>query len=240
MQNLNLSHNPSPPPSLSTETLARAYERAVRRMRQGDHGTGSLFAALVGELPDDSARPRSTAAPQVAAEPHERDASIDRGDPPAAGAPVTLDELLPVFREPIEWALARAERHADADPVDLAALDRVRAAYYSRLTWIASGGLLGEARPSLRPADVLAVAGLLIGSIDSGFAQRVSAGMREGLLDALADLILADEPGAGAASYPSGASGCGDGIPQAVAPFGPPPIPRPTVPWCCCRHGHVL
>lgn len=243
MQNSNPSHTPPPPQELSPETLARAYERAVRRMRKGDHGTGSLFAALIGESPDASARPRSTTAPQVAAEPHERDARIDHGNPPAGGAPVTLDELLPVFREPIEWALARAERHAEGDPVDLAALDRVRAAYQTRLVWIASGGLLGEARPSLRPTDVLTVAGLLIGSIDAGFAQRVSVGMREGLLDALADLIplgLANAPGSQAAPYPAGQFGCGDGIPHAVTPFGPPPLPRPTVPRCCCRHGQVL
>jgi hypothetical protein len=148
-----------------------------------------------------------------------------------------------VFRDPLEWALARAEQHAQGDPVDLAALDRVRAAYQSRLAWIASGGLLGEARPSLRPTDVLAVTGLLIGSIDSGFAQRVSVGMHEGLLDALADLMplgLPDTSGAGAASYPSGPFGYDDRSPQPVVPFGPPPLHRPTVPYCCCRHGHVL
>jgi hypothetical protein len=113
----------------------------------------------------------------------------------------------------------------------------VRAVYQTRLVWIASGGLLGEARPSLRPTDVLTVAGLLIGSIDAGFAQRVSVGMREGLLDVLADLIplgLGDAPGSQAAPYPAGPFGCGDGIPHAVTPFGPPPLPR-----CCCRHGQV-
>jgi hypothetical protein len=245
VQNSNPSHNPSPLPSSQSldEALARAYERAVRRIRKGNHGTGSLFAVLTGESPDESARPRSTAAPHVAAKPHERDARVDRDEPPTSGTPVTLDELLPVFREPIEWALARAERHAESDPVDLAALDRVRAAYQSLLAWIASSGLLGEARPNLRPTDVLTVAGLLIGSIESGFAQRASVGMREGLLDVLADLILpdlGDAPGSQAVSYPSGPFGCGDAIPHAVTPFGPPPLPRPTVPWCCCRYGHVL
>jgi hypothetical protein len=227
VQNSNPSHNPSPlPPSESLdEALARAYERAVRRMREGTHGRGSLFAALAGEPPDENARSRGTAAPHVAAEPHDGDARVDRANPSAGGAPVTLDELLPVFREPIEWALARAEHHAQGDPVDLAALDRVRAAYQSRLAWIVSSGLLGEARPNLRPTDVITVAGLLIGSIDPSFAQRVSVGMHEGLADALAELIPL---------------GCGDGIPHAVTPFGPPPLPRPTVPRCCCRHGQVL
>jgi hypothetical protein len=98
VQNSNPSHNPSPSTSLSPETLARAYERAVRRMRKGDHGTGSLFAALTDESPDASARPRSTTAPQVAAEPHERDARVDHGNPPAGGAAITLNELLPVPR----------------------------------------------------------------------------------------------------------------------------------------------
>jgi hypothetical protein len=212
-------------------------------MREGAHGMGSLFAALTGEPPDQNARPRGASAPHVAADQHDGGAPADRGDRPAGGAGVTLDELLPVFREPIERALARAERHAEGDPIDLAALDRLRAAYQSRLAWIASGGLLGEACLNLRPTDVLTVAGLLIGSIDSGFAQRASVGMREGLLDALADLIplgLANAPGSRAASYSSGPFVCGDGIPRAVTPFGPPPLPRTTVPWCCCRYGHVL
>jgi hypothetical protein len=212
-------------------------------MREGDHGMGSLFAMLTGESPDASARSRSTAAPHVAAEPHERDARTDSGNPPADSAPITLNELLSVFREPIEWALARTEQHADGDPIDLAALGRVRAAYQTRLAWITSGGLLGEPRPSLLPTDVLTVAGLLIGSIYAGFAQRVSVGMREGMLDVLADLILpdlGDAPGSQAAPYPAGPLGCGDGIPHAVTPFGPPPSPRPTVPQCCCRHGQVL
>ena len=245
MQNSSPSHNSSPlPPSLSLdEVLARAYQRAVRRMREGDHGMGSLFAALTGEPHDRNARPRGATAPNVAAEPHDGDAPADRRDRPAGGAGVMLDALLPVFRKPIEWAIARAEQHAQGVPVDLAALDRVRLAYQSRLASIGSSGVLGQARPNLRPTDVLTVAGLLIGSIDSGFAQRVSVGMRDGLLDAIAELTalgLADTPGAGVAFYPSAPFGYGDWIPRAVTPFGPPPLSRPTVPWCCCRYGHVL
>jgi hypothetical protein len=67
--------------------------------------------------------------------------------------------------------------------------------------------------------------------------------MREGLLDVLAVLIpldLGDAPGSQAAPYPAGPFGSGDGIPHAVTPFGPPPLPRSTVPQCCCRHGQVL
>lgn len=238
MQNSNPSHNPSPiPPPLSLdEALAHAYERARARILAGKQCASDLFAAFTArtdEHPDDKARSHA------ATQPHDDGARLD----PAGGVRVTLDELLPVFRDPIEWALARAERHAQGDPLDLVALGRVRAAYQSRMAWIGSNGALGAAKPTLRPTDVLTVAGLVIRSIDPSFAQRASIGMREGLLDALAEMIptgMAYVPGAAAPPHPPGLFWCGDHIPGAPTPFGPPPVSRPVVAICCCRHGHVL
>ncbi len=234
MQNSNPSHNPSPvPPPLSLdEALARAYERARARILAGKQCASDLFAAFTPRT-DDKARS------DAATEPHDDGARAD----PASGVRVTLDELLPVFRDPIEWALARAEQHAQGDPLDMAALGRVRAAYQSRMAWIGSSGALGAARPTLRMTDVLTVAGLVIRSIDPSFAQRASIGMREGLLDALAEMIptgMAAAPGVAAPPHPTGLFWCSDHIPGAPTPVGPPPVSRPVVAICCCRHGHVL
>jgi hypothetical protein len=248
VQNSNPSHNPSSvatAPSIDEEALARAYERARARILAGEQilsGLFGAFAARSDEHPNEKAGPRGSAAPHTAAEPQDGGERTDRGDPPGGGARVTLDELLPVFREPIEWALARAERHAQGDPLDLAALGRVRAAYQSRLAWIGTGGALGEARPKVRPTDLLTVAGLLVGSIDPSFARRTSVGIRESLLDALAEVIplgLAYASGADA-PHPAATFWCVDEIPNATAAFGPPRGPRPVVPTYCCRHGHVL
>jgi hypothetical protein len=250
VQNSNPSHNPSSVPtatSIDEETLARAYERARARIHAGEQISDDLFAAFIAranEHSDEKARPSGSAASRPAAEPHDGGTRPNRDDRSDGGVRVTLDELLPVFREPIEWALARAEWHAQGDPVHLAALGRVRAIYQSRLAWIDTGGALGEARPKVRPTDLLAVAGLLVGSIDPSVAQRTSVGIREGLLNALAEVIplgLAYAPGGAAnASHPAATFWCVDETPGAPAPFGPPRVPRPVVLACCCRHGHVL
>lgn len=237
MQNSNPSHTLSvvpPPPSLD-EALARAYERVRARILAGEPVSGDLLGAFTPR----TAEPIDKARPQAAAEPRDDGAPRD----PAAGARVTLDELLPVFRGPIEWALARAERHAQGDPVDLAALDRVRAAYQSRLAWIGSSGWLGAERPNLRTTDLLTVAGLFVDSIDPSLLRRASVGTREGLLGALAEMIplgLAYAPGAAAPAHPAAPVCCGDHIPSAPAPFGPPRASRPVVATCCCGRGHVL
>src|SRR4051812_45474905 len=202
MQNSAPSHPPSPtPPSMSiVEVLARAYERVRARILAGEPISDDLFSAFTArtdEHPDEKTRLHDTAAPHAPAEPHEDRARADRSDS-AGPARVTLDELLPVFRHPIEWALTRAERHAQGDPVDLAALGRVRAVYHSRLASISSGGALGEALPKPRPTDLISVAGLVISSIDPTFAQRIATAARESVLDALAELTslgLAHAPG---------------------------------------------
>src|SRR5437867_4480143 len=56
------------------------------------------------------------------------DADDDTGDPGDAAGRIELAELLGVMREPIEWVFTLAERHAQGDEVDIAAIHRVRKA----------------------------------------------------------------------------------------------------------------
>lgn len=262
MQNSNPSH-PTPNPAASSieEDRARDHERARAGSRSGKRGVSELFAMFFGHGDE---QPGEHAHPPDAHLPHNSGARIGHGDPHAherAPQRVTLDELLPVFSEPIDWALARAELRV-TDPVDVAALDRVRAAYESRLAWIHSDGARGEARPKLRPTDLITVAGLVIRSIDPGLAQRAAAGAREGLLEALADLIplgLAVESGA-APPAPGvwyvheipGAPVPFGGVPFGGVPFGAPvsfsaphplgacfggPVRCSARSACCCPHG---
>lgn len=66
-------------------------------------------------------------------------------------------ELLLELREPIEWLLALIRRLATGDPESVASIDRLTAAFHSRL---ACGGL------GVRVADALTAFGILIGALD--------------------------------------------------------------------------
>jgi hypothetical protein len=66
-------------------------------------------------------------------------------------------ELLRVIREPVEWLLALAHQLAGADPVDVAAIVRLRAAFHARLAGRPTG---------VRKTDLLVVFGLLVGALD--------------------------------------------------------------------------
>jgi hypothetical protein len=213
--------------------LARAYERARDRVLAGDPLAAELFSVLTSctdEFPDEKTMP---CGPAVS----------DAVGAPGLGVRVTLDELLPVCREPIEWVLARAERQAQGNPADLAALARVRAAYQSRLTWIGTGGALGQATPNLRPTDLLTVAGLFASSIDPTFAQRASAGLRDSFhnaLTAVIPLVQAHSPSMIEASRSPATLWFLNAIADTPAPFGPPRAVHPPAPACRCRHGHPL
>lgn len=67
-------------------------------------------------------------------------------------------ELLLAVREPVEWLLALARRLASGDPDDVAAIDRLTAAFHSRL---AGGGGLG-----VLVSDALTAFGILMGALD--------------------------------------------------------------------------
>jgi hypothetical protein len=99
--------------------------------------------------------------------PHEEDddASGDR----------LLDghELLRVAREPVEWLLALAHRLASGDADDLAAVDRLRAAFHAQLV----GRPIG-----VRMSDALTAFGLLLGALDPGVVlQAVSRTLADGV-----------------------------------------------------------
>ena len=66
-------------------------------------------------------------------------------------------ELLLAVRQPIEWLLALASRLASGDPEDVAAIDRLTAAFHSRLARGAHG---------VQVADVLTAFGILVGALD--------------------------------------------------------------------------
>jgi hypothetical protein len=67
------------------------------------------------------------------------------------------DQLLYLLRVPIDWLLTLAQRLAAADPDDIAAVERLRAAFFTRV----AGRSVGW-----RVTDVLQVAGILVGALD--------------------------------------------------------------------------
>lgn len=266
MQNSNSTPNPSPgrsPLALDQETLARAYARARERMRASAFGLGDLFAVFsprADEHADEKLDPHAQVDPHVAGEPS------DVSEPSDFGARATLDELLRVFREPIEWGLARAEQRAQADPVDVAAVHRVRDAIRIRLASAISGIPAPTEAPRIRATDLIVVAGLLVGTLDPAFVQRTALDASEGLATALGAMLQLDPslastlaqaaaslgaaqapraPHPGATflycdDFPSGAAPF-NAMPFGPMPFGPVPrVPHPAVPICCCRHGRVL
>jgi hypothetical protein len=105
------------------------------------------FARAVARLADIDPLPTGSASPN-----DEAPAEIPIVEQPASGA-----ELFRILREPIEWLLSLAHRLAIDDPVDLAAVQRVRAAMLARLT----GQTVG-----LRARDALIVFGLLVSALD--------------------------------------------------------------------------
>ena len=66
-------------------------------------------------------------------------------------------ELLLAVREPIEWLLALARRLAADDPDDVAAVDRLTAAFHNRLACGSHG---------VTVADMLTAFGIVIGALD--------------------------------------------------------------------------
>src|SRR4051812_38735117 len=97
--------------------------------------------------------------------------------------PLLVDgtQLLRAVREPVEWLLGLARRLAGDDPVDVAAVARVYAAFCARLR--------GQ-RAHVRSSDLFIVLGLLLGALDPSVVVRAVA---DTLGDGLA-AILGEEP----------------------------------------------
>lgn len=175
MQNSNPSPNLSsvPFPYCLNEALARAYVQA----REAGAGTApsasDIFAAF--------ARAHDPEQPSGAT-------AVDGDDPGAVAGHVDIAELLGVLREPIAWVFTLAERRAEGDPVDLAAIERVRDAALHRVDAIIAGAAPADA-PRIRATDVLTVASLLVGTLDPAIVQRAAQIVGGGITEALSALL---------------------------------------------------
>ena len=107
---------------------------------------------------------------------------VSRGDPSDAtdlDGERLLDglDLLRAVREPLEWLLTLAHRLAGDESEEVAAIDRLRAAFYARLAGRAIG---------VRHSDVLIGFALLIGALDPAI---VLEGVRRTIADGVATLL---------------------------------------------------
>jgi hypothetical protein len=93
-----------------------------------------------------------------------------------------------VMREPIAWVFTLAERRAHGDPVDLAAIQRVRDAALHRVDTIIAGSAPVDP-PRIRAADVLTVATLLVGTLEPSFVHRAAQMLGDGIIEALAAVL---------------------------------------------------
>jgi hypothetical protein len=173
--------NSNPFPNLSSvpfpyclhDSLARAYVRA-RESSAGTAPTASdIFAAF--------AHAHEPEQPSGAT-------AVDSDEATAVAGLVDIAELLSVMREPIAWVFTLAERRAEGDPVDLAAIDRVRDAALHRVDAIIADTAPADA-PRIRATDVLTVASLLVGTLDPAIIARAAQIVGGGITDTLSALL---------------------------------------------------
>jgi hypothetical protein len=218
VQNPNPSQNPFSYPSLLQELLERTFFGA----RPASAGAAPTPGDILGS---EAAR---------GDDPADEDTGIgddpadDTGDPGEPADRLELAELLGVMRDPIEWVFTLAERRAQADPVDIAAIHRVRDAVLHRMNAIIVDAVSAES-PRIRSADLLTVGSLLFDAIDPSLVQRVTRGIRTSLSDALNAMLeveLAGHVAAAAAPVP------GQDIPPSVPPWYASAVPvRPMTPF---------
>ena len=202
MQNSNPSpHVPSVPfPYSLSEALSRAYLRA-RDTSAGSAPSASDILAAFARGPEP--------------EPPDQ-AAIEDSDPDAVAGYVDRAELLGVMRGPIAWVFALAARRAQNDPVDLAAIERVRDAALHRIDAIIAGAAPADA-PRIRAADLLTVASLLVGTLDPAIVGRAAQVVGGGIADALTQLLPLAPMIAGEFAGTPGASAA-PGMPGPVSP----------------------
>jgi hypothetical protein len=117
------------------------------------HPFGLSFSALEEAFQRARAELRAS---QAAAAENAGNADEEASEP--FGEPLLMGhELLLAVREPIEWLLALVRRLAAGDPDDVAAIDRVTAAFHNRL---------GCGSHGVTVADALTAFGILIGALD--------------------------------------------------------------------------
>lgn len=177
MQNSNPSQNPLSYPSLLHDLLERAFFNA----RSASSGTASIPGGITGA----DATPDDETAGDDARIGVDADTTDDAGD--AVGR-LELAELLGVMREPIEWVFTLAERRAQGDLVDIAAIHRVRDVALHRINAIIVGARSAESS-RIRATDLLTVASLLVGAVDPSLVQHATQGIRTRLADTLVALL---------------------------------------------------
>jgi hypothetical protein len=200
--------NPSPNlssvpfPFCLSEALASAYARAREASPGAAPSASDIFGAYArGNIPEQ---------PSGASDGPGDDAG-------AVDGKVDIAELLGVMRAPIAWVFTLAERRAEDDPVDLAAIQRVRDAALHRVDAVIAGAAAADA-PRIRAADVLTVASLLVGTLDPAIFQHAAQLVGSGLTDALSALLpLAPAIASEFASPP-----CVSGAPNGHNPVAPP------------------
>ena len=208
MQNRNPSQNyPSHSSIVDQAYLDQAYERARARL------LGEQLPTEPSLTPTESSSPRTEPSSPPTGEvtgdvagPHERTA-----EQLLEGA-----DLLRVLREPVEWLLALAHRLAGGDPVDIAAIARLRAAFHARL----AGRSIG-----IRKTDLLVVFGLLFGALDPSVVFRAVSGT---IGDGLAAVLGSESPLA------LHITGTVDPLTALMDLLAAPPPRRTSGPCCAC------
>jgi hypothetical protein len=140
----NDPHLPFPTFGLTGQTLG-SLDDAFRRAHAHARATAPHCSA-------------STQTPRPVSHTESSEEFDTNGEPLLDGA-----ELLRAAREPIDWLLTLANRLSAGDPEEVAAVDRLRAAFHARLAGRAIG---------VRMSDVLIVFALLIGALDLTIVQE--------------------------------------------------------------------
>jgi len=148
-----MQNNPCSPFGLPPSALEDAFQRAHAHTCAAVAALRGSPASSVGDTP----------GPEVA----------DRDDEAGAERVLRGAELLHVVREPVEWLLTLAHRLASGDPDDVAAVDRLRATFHTRL----AGRPIG-----VRRSDALTAFGLLVSALDpSVVLQSVTKTIADGV-----------------------------------------------------------
>jgi hypothetical protein len=201
VQNSTPSRNPVSSPSL-LQTLLEHTFLGARPASPGVTPTG-------GNILDGDAAP--------VADPVVGDVETDATGTADADGRLELAELLDVLRDPIEWVFTVAERRAQGDPIDIAAIHRVRDAVLHRVNAVIVGVPRAESL-RMRSADLWTVAELLIDALDPSLVARV---LRE------VGTFLADALATGLPFAPSLVAGSERAAAPISGPHVPPPVARP-------------
>lgn len=158
--------NPRKPTQLSP--LDQAFARALRRV-----GVESPVDPDPDPEPDPDPGASGDETPFL---------SDDHDESSADPLLVNGSQLLRAVREPVEWLLGLARRLAGNDPVDIAAVARVHAAFCARL----------RGQPAhLRSSDLFIVLGLLLTALDPSVVLRAVA---DTIGDGLAAVLGSEDP----------------------------------------------